>query len=556
MVEVGQQNMRDKFQTVKEAIVKKLPWVVGFLIVIQPLLDVLSYFLAELGNNSLSTALRFLMLMVVALLGFVVSDRKRIYFLFYGVVAVFWAAHMLNCFRIGYQSFVSDTANFLRILNFPVFALSFITLFRKGENLRKFVCTAFAINLGEIILFTALPWLTGNPVYTYDTLFLGVMGWFGVANAQSAIIVLVTPLAILFSWKSGKYPLFLVSLVLSFGLMFVTGTKFTFYSIFIIAGAFLFLFVLNFQKKSLRYVIPLLAVLVLVVAFRQYAPMVQRESQSAYAISNYQDRVEESLKNTGTDQEELEQLKAELEQEEKQESTPGSKPSIGAEVRLQRLRESLMGVYTDPEVYGPVFENLYQRFGVYNVMEIYNYTSEPTILSDSRIRKTMYAELMWQEKDFLTHLLGFEYNDMVYDGTIYDLENDFPAVFYFCGYIGFGLYMLFLALFVVMIFKAFGEDVAAAWKERGPLRQRKMAPVRGVMAFGEGVQRFLTMEMGAVGMTFLLAAIAAQISGNVLRRPNVTVYFAIAAAYLCYLTVLKRRREPGKKISKEKKGKG
>ena len=54
------------------------------------------------------------------------------------------------------------------------------------------------------------------------------------------------------------------------------------------------------------------------------------------------------------------------------------------------------------------------------------------------------------------------------------------------------------------------------------------------------MRRFLTVEMGAVGMTFLLAAIAAQVSGNVLRRPNVTVYFAVAAAYLCYLTVVER----------------
>ena len=36
-----------------------------------------------------------------------------------------------------------------------------------------------------------------------------------------------------------------------------------------------------------------------------------------------------------------------------------------------------MGVYTDPEVYGPVFGNMYDRFGVYNVMDAYNYTSEP-----------------------------------------------------------------------------------------------------------------------------------------------------------------------------------
>ena len=534
--------MKQKFQTVKDAIVGKLPWIVGVIIVVQPLLDVLSYFLGELGNNSLSTALRFLMLMVVALLGFVVSDKKRVYVIFYGIVAVFWIAHMANCFRIGCQSMVSDTANFMRIMNFPIFALSFITFFKKGEKLRKFVYTAFAINLGEVVLFTALPWLTGHPVYTYDTLYLGVMGWFGVANAQSAIIVLLAPLAILFAWKTKKYPLFLVALVLSFGLMFATGTKFTFYSIFIVAGAYIFLFVLNYQKKSLRYVLPLLGVLVLVVAFRNYAPMQQRESQSRYALSNYQQRIEETLKNSGADQASLEAMKRELEESE----NSSASGTLGEEIQLQRLRDSLMGVYTDPEVYGPVFENLYQRFGVYNVMDAYEYTSEPSILSDSRVRKSMYAKLMWEEKDFLTHLFGFEYSDMVYDGTIYDLENDFPAVFYFCGYIGFALYMIFLALFAVMIFKAFGEDVAAAWKTQNS--KGKRSPLRkSLYAFGGGVQSFLTMEMGAVGMTFLLAAIAAQISGNVLRRPNVTVYFAIAAAYLTYLTIIERRDQKREK---------
>ena len=65
--------MKQNFQRVKEAIDGKLHWIVGIIIVIQPALDVLSYFLGELGNNSLSTALRFVMLMAVALLGFLLS---------------------------------------------------------------------------------------------------------------------------------------------------------------------------------------------------------------------------------------------------------------------------------------------------------------------------------------------------------------------------------------------------------------------------------------------------------------------------------------------------
>ncbi len=525
--------MKQIYQNVKKAIEGKLCWIVGVLLVIQPALDVLSYFLAEMGNNSFSTALRFLMLMAVALLGFIVSDKKRIYVIVYGLMGLFWVAHVANCYRIGYQSVVADTANYLRIMNFPIFTLSFITFFQKTDKLRKVIFTAVAIDLAEIILFTALPWLIGQPVYTYGRLELGVLGWFSVPNAQSAIVVLVAPLTILFAWKTKKYLVFLLSLVLSFGLMFVTGTKFTFYSIFIVAGAFIFLFVLNYKKQSLRFVLPLLGVLVLVVGFRDLAPMQVRESMSQYALNNYQQLVEESLKNSGADSATLEEIKEELE--------TGSGGGAGEEERIQQLRDSLIGVYTDPEVYGPFFESFYKRFGVYNVMEAYDYTSESTILSDSRVRKSMFAKLMWEEKDTLTHLLGFEYSDMIYDGDIFDLENDFPAVFYFCGYIGFGLYMAFFALFVVMIFKAFGQDVAAAWKAQKD--KKRGIPLRSLASFGGGVQRFLTVEMGAVGMMFLLAGIAAQISGNVLRRPNVTVYFAVAAAYLCYLTVIQRRKQ-------------
>ncbi len=43
--------MKKMYQTMKEAIVGKLPWIVGAIIVIQPLLDVLSYFLGEMGKQ-------------------------------------------------------------------------------------------------------------------------------------------------------------------------------------------------------------------------------------------------------------------------------------------------------------------------------------------------------------------------------------------------------------------------------------------------------------------------------------------------------------------------
>ena len=83
-------------QTVKRALERKLPLIVLLIVTVQPLLDVLSYFLSERGSNALSTLLRFGMLAAVALLGFLLSDRKRVYLILYGIVVVFWGAHVAN----------------------------------------------------------------------------------------------------------------------------------------------------------------------------------------------------------------------------------------------------------------------------------------------------------------------------------------------------------------------------------------------------------------------------------------------------------------------------
>lgn len=512
-------------KSLKNGIEKRLSTIVLVILAIQPPLDVLSYFLGERGSNALSTALRFLLLMSVALLGFVVSEKKRIYLLFYGVAGLFWVLHMANCWRIGYKSMVADTANFLRIMNFPVFTLSFITFFQKGEGVKRRIYLGFAIDFLEILLFTALPWLLGKPVYTYELLQVGVMGWFGVANAQSAIIVLVIPLTLYWAFKKGKYPLYLGAVLLCFALLYVTGTKFTFYSMFIIAGAFAFLFVLNLGRKSWKYALPLVIAAVLVFVFRSQSPMALRERMSAYALGQYDNLVEESLENSGADEEIIATIKEGVNLENTSEAT------------LEIIRRSLIGVYTDKEVYGTFLKNLHDRFGVYNVMKAYNYTTEPSILSDSRVRKSTFARLVWEEKDLPTRLLGFEYSDMLMGDATYDLENDFPAVFYFCGYLGFGLYLLFFAWFLFLVLRAFVLEVRNSAKERSDRKENAFR--RGLGNLGQGIKRFLTVEMGAVGMTFLLAVIAAQISGNVLRRPNVTVYFAVTAACLYWLNLPK-----------------
>ena len=485
---------------IKGWIESKLSLLVIIFIIMHPLLDVLSYFLAEMGDNTISTLSRFAILAAIALVGFLVSEQKKMFVILYGAIALFWILHCLNCFRLGYKNIVDDTSNYLRIVSLPIYSLSLIAFFKKGKNIRKSICIGFAANLGIIIVCTALPWLSGNPVYTYESLYIGLMGWFNVRSAQSAIIVLIIPISIFFAYRTKNYIVYVMSLLLSMGLMFMTGTKLTYYSILLVCVAFIFLFVINLKEKSIKYSLPLLMVLIAAVAFKSYSPTSVRDSMTANAQNNYQKLVEASVK-------------------------ASAQPAKSNQPRkvydpIERNRKTIFGVYTDKDVYGRIYKDINDRFGVYNVMTAFDYTTAPSILSDTRERKTYFAKLVWSEKDFLTHLVGFEYEDMIHGSTNYDLENDFPAVFFFCGYIGFALYMLYFIYFVFIVLRAFMRNV----------------------------NKFLTIEMGVVGMSFILAMGAAQISGNVLRRPNVTGYFAVIAAYIYYLAVMQPIPEGAKSI--------
>jgi len=516
-------------KSIKEALTRRLPQLVFALIVMQPLLDVLSFFLGEWGSNTISTLLRFALMAAVALLGFIVSDKKVQYFIFYAITGVFWLLHMANCFRLGYQSVVEDAANFLRIISFLVFTLALITFFRQGKDVRKAVLLAFGVNFVLFWVFTVLPWALGQPQYTYSKLFVGIMGWFSIPNAQSTIMVLTAPFAIYWAYCSKKYPFFIAMSILCFGIMYATGTKLTFYSIFIIAGAYIFLFVLQLGRQGLRYVLPMAAVVLLVFAFRHQSPMDLRERMSAYSRNLNDQQVERTLESASADKDAIK--KAQTQKQAKKKKQP--------EATMEEIHRGLFYVYTDKEPrdnvtpYGEILENMNERFGLYRVMEAYGYSTTSSMLSDLRLMKSLFSQMVWEEKDLVTHFVGYEYNEVIVDGTIYDLENDFPAIYYFFGYSGFALYMLVILYIVFVILRAFTVDMCHTLKSQLATESRLYRRVcTGVW---KGLQRFLTIEMGAAGMSFLLAIIAAQVSGYVLRRPNVTIYFAVSTAYLYHL---------------------
>lgn len=457
------------------------------LLLIQPLLDVLSYFMQEAGTTFITTGLRMALLVVVSLYGFVVSDRKQIYAAVYGLIAGFWLLHMLNCFRIGYSQPVGDIAEYLKLVQLPLWTMTFVSLFHRREGMDMEVLGIFAVNLAFILLVIGISYLVGMPVYTYNfperNFHRGILGWFGVPNAQSAILCLLIPAVLLWGMRVEKAWIFSLCTVSGLGLMYFTGTRLTYYAALLISAAFLVIVVIC--RKPLWLCIPLLAAFVLLLAFRGTSPMAQRRNVAGDSFVVYQEKIDAVM---GEDKD-FQWKRGE---------------EIPADI-LEKIRTVYRDIYGNRGVYKEILmEDLLDRYGVDRVMEAYDYSIDPVVLNDTRDRKVLAVRLAWEKQDFLTHLLGMEYSSAMIGEHNYDPENDFPALLFYGGYLGTALYTAFLLGVFLYALRAF-------------------------------VTRFpslLTAEFITAAMMCVFALGAAQLSGQVLRRPNVTVYFSVALAQL------------------------
>ena len=364
---------------------KKLSFPVGevmaALLVAQPLLDVLSYFMGQADATWLTTALRTVLLFAVGVYGFSITENRRAYYVMYGVVGGFWVLHMLSCLRLGYQDPVGDAAEYLKLVQFPLWTLSFVTFFRQRRNLDYRVAGLLAVNVGLILLVIALSYAVGQPVYTYDYpergVAIGILGWFGVANSQSSILTLLVPPLLLWGLRSRRLWKFCLCCLLGFGLLYFTGTRLTYYGAILICCAFLALLVL--RRQQLLFCIPLAVVLAALVLFRGVSPMAERQALTADSYSIYQEKSDAIM---GEDKDFV--------------YTPGEE--IPTEV-LDKITQVYTQVYGQPGLYGAtLLEDLIEEFGLERVMEQYEYATDPQTLYNTRVKKLTAMEMVWEER--------------------------------------------------------------------------------------------------------------------------------------------------------------
>lgn len=448
--------------------------ILGILIMMQPILDILSYFAIQTNMTSVTSVLRLAIFGAIMVYAFILSDRKKAYYIFVGIMAAYWIIHMIACARDGY-ALVSDLNGFLRTIQMPALTLAFITLFQRSEKFPEDMGKYFIANYIIIGVSILLSFAINMPVYTYYP-DVGIKGWFYTGNSQSFIISVMTMLAMFYAYQKKNNQMFILTMVIAFTLMFLLGTLVALYSIFIAIVVFLVLILWNREKRWVMAAALVAAMIVMVFAY-PYSPSQRVSAAENESLMQW----EEMLQNQGKD--------------------PDKDPNEDPEEIKIDLKDTIL-------------EDLEKRFGYDKVLAIYGGQIDAPELLDSRGMKVNFGRLVMAEKDIFTWLFGFEDADMYFKGETYDPENDFPAIFFYYGIVGILLYVVFLGYFAILLIK----DIFKNLKK-------------------------LPMDKVLLAMSLLLSMGCAELSANVLRRPNASIYISLMLAYAYYVCKIKKEQK-------------
>lgn len=459
-----------------------------YLILIQPILDIIAYFQVNSIIGTIAGYIRLVFMIMIPIYVFVITDKKKSFFALMCIIGGFSAIHLANDIRVGAINIVADLAYLMRVIQMPVLCISFIYYF-KSERFIEQTRKAFVINFLVIFVSMIIAHATGTGSWSYIG-HIGLKGWFSNSNSQSIILVTLTPMLWYTAFRTKKIVPSILAIAFAWFMLISNGTKAAYYSCFLIPIAFIAFFIVDSilnKKVSKKFnVIVSILLIVIAVGSKLVYPLTPR-----YAIDHqYASATDEKQKD--------------IEKEMEVEGGKGYKTLAELKANDPQKYQKLLNYYETV-----LNEDFVSVFGAERMIEAYGYFPDAYELTDIRRLKIMYSALVWEDTDFLTKLVGFEYTkvcDVNSDRQCFDLESDIPAIKYYYGYIGFGLY----ALLIVIILG--------------------MCIIKGLRNF----KLHCTMFNFTLLLILLLQIGLAQYSGAILRRPNVSIYMSIVLALIYY----------------------
>lgn len=470
--------------TIKEKLSNAVPSYIILLFALQPIIDALRFWQEQLAiSNIFTIATRVILLVLTALIGLLLTDNKKLYFIFYGVSIALVIAHIFACIKAGnvssflgkssISSIIEDLENQLRIYHLPIFAISFITMLKTNKNGINAVEKGFFISFAINAIIIAISVISRTDPYTYPEKQLGFRGWSIWANGQSAILCMIIPIALYFAWNKNKRLLFPITLLSSTAILFFFGTRLSFLGLFASAAGFLVVLLLTKQCSRKEFLLIVFCIVVCVSCFK-LSPMYQVQSMHLDILSEKTEKFDELI-------------------------------AEGIQQYGEDNPKSLESAYRE------FYPSLIDRFGIEKVAKEFNYTKNAEEYINNRTIKIVYGKLLQDELPLSSKLFGIEIRAFKTDEMTYDVENDFYGILYLCGWVGLLILIAFIGYFVYLIVNALLRDA----------------------------KKYFTVESGSVGIAFIMGLLHAIFTASVLRLQNASFYLSVILAMIYYLVIVK-----------------
>lgn len=522
--------------TIKNKLSEKAHIFTALLMIIQPIMDIISFWFERFGlSGNITLVLRLGVLGFSLLIAFIITDRKWIYWSACAVVVLFYAGHVFAIWQAGIQSIVTDFANYARVVQMPLSAIVLISCMRKNKRGFEGMQWGMTISLWIILAVMIISVLTGtNPgMYTNGTSFYntGVLGWFNNTNSQSSNLSVLLPVAAvtLINAKKKRPMATVITVVLGLLALFFACTRLAYLGIVGITVGF-GIMILIVKRTEWRYSILFLTLAVVFVALIPVSPMTAHLNIYEDAQNDRQDDLVKKIAD-------MEELKLLLNKKDETADDTAEQNNDQTSEDPDKTEDEYIGL--TPEEYralikqlAPVYEfyisDFVQIFGLVETIEMYDFTMDIKSMAAVRAKKLMFAQQTMDSLPDSAKLFGIEYSRFTVNegkygqpllnstktaevSVIYDVENDFHGIFYLYGWAGFLLYAAFILYFVWLVVWALFKDI----------------------------KKYFTLEATAFGISLVVCLAHAYNTAGVLRRPNASIFLSAVLAGIYFLVKVK-----------------
>ncbi|MBR5453941.1 MAG: O-antigen ligase family protein [Clostridia bacterium] len=488
--------------------------IAAILIMIQPVMDVISFWLSEFGiSNAPTLLLRMAVLAATLVSALILTEKKKAYFITLLIMAVIYLGHVFACIQVGFADPVGDFTNYVRVIQTPLLVMSLITFMKHSEKTYDAVQFGACAALIFIFAVEAISTLTGTDPHTYSD-GAGIIGWFNNTNSQSSSLCVLSPILLLWQFrrKNRNILTFTLAAAMCCLSMFMFATRLAYLGLIALTVGMGIMIILIERKKSWQYGVVLLAMAMIFIFLLPVSPTVDHLNLSDKAQTDRQQIIDAELSDKRDDINNLiDKLPDSEDPKDTVDDTDPDKDKI-TEDEKERLIASLTPIYERH------VGDFVKRFGAEETMEMYDYTLDVRRFASTRAKKLMFAEMLMQDSPESTKWFGVELSRFTFDGTIYDVENDFHGIYFLYGRVGFVGYIAFIGYFVLIIAKALIKDF----------------------------KKYFTVDAVAYGIAFLCCMAHAYNTAGVLRRPNASVYLSVVLAVIYYLIYIRKYSLPEK----------